>query len=391
MKTKMLITVLLSVIILGSCSPAAMPIPTIMFDSTSTSLPVPTSTVVPTPIGGGSGRIAFSSTKYEIEPNVIRGETSNCMINADGSNLIQLTSDQAIDRDLTLSPDGKKIVFISRQDGNSEIYVKNADGSNPIKITNNQVPIGGQPSWSPDGQKIAFIAYPGNMWAEIYVMNADGSNQTNLTNNKVHDSNPTWSPDGQKIMFLSNLGGYEQIYVMNADGSDQKRLTKNNKASYDIPIWSPDGHKIKYMSIVGISQIYEMNADGSNQARVTNNQMDIGNPIWSPDGQKIAFSSIPKDGIRSDGRILTEQIWVMNADGSNPTQLTKNESYDASLTWLSCDMSPKWSPDGQKIAFSSGLACWAPNHEIYVMNTDGSNLTRLTNNKADDDSPVWLP
>ncbi|MFC1562342.1 TolB family protein, partial [candidate division KSB1 bacterium] len=73
---------------------------------------------------------------------------------------------------------------------------------------------------------------------EIFVMNADGSNQTNLTNNSDYDGNPSWSPDGSKIAFDSDRNGKWEIYIMNSDGTNQTRLT-NNPSENGFPAWSP--------------------------------------------------------------------------------------------------------------------------------------------------------
>ena len=107
-------------------------------------------------------------------------------------------------------------------------------------------------------------------------MNADGSGQTRLTNNEEIDRNPSWSPDGEKIAFNSIRDGNEEIYIMNADGSGQTRLT-NNSASDDIdPTWSPDGEKIAFASSSdGNFGIYIMNsADGSDVTRLTADGFD---------------------------------------------------------------------------------------------------------------------
>ncbi len=115
------------------------------------------------------------------------------------------------------SPEQTKIAFVSDRDGNVEIYVMNADGSEQINLTNNPAS-DWFPSWSPDGKKIVFNSdRDGNY--EFYVMNADGSEQKRLTNNRAYDWSSSCSPDGKKIVFTSVRDWISEIYVMNADGS----------------------------------------------------------------------------------------------------------------------------------------------------------------------------
>ena len=121
------------------------------------------------------------------------------MINADGTNLQNLTNHPAYDWGPAWSPDGTKIAFASDRDGNVEIYVMNADGTNPRNLTNHPADDGellwSRPAWSPDGMKIAFTSMrDGN--AEIYVMAADGTNPRNLTHHPAQDDMPAWSPLG---------------------------------------------------------------------------------------------------------------------------------------------------------------------------------------------------
>ena len=98
------------------------------------------------------------------------------------------------------SPDGTKIAFSSWRDGHSEIYIMNTDGTNQTNITNTQHPED-EPSWSPDGTKIAYYVADRNDLGEIYIMDIDGSNQKNITNtNNFDESDPSWSPDGTKIV-----------------------------------------------------------------------------------------------------------------------------------------------------------------------------------------------
>ena len=250
----------------------------------------------------------------------------------------------------------------------------NADGSGTKKLAD-----GGGPAWSPDGTKIAYST------GQIHVMNTDGSNQTNLTNNPA-DQFPAWSPDSTKIAFCSIRDGDWEIYVINVDGSNQTNLT-NNPAHDDAPAWSPDGTKIAFVSDRnGNKEIYVMNADGSNptdliysfptenspkawSSGVTTIFHSEDYPAWSPDGTKIAFCRPKYSGLWSE-------IYIVNADGTNPTNLTPNtiEYVSRAITTR-----PAWSPDGTKVAFSRFRSGFNEIHvELYIMDADGSNQIRLT-------------
>ena len=275
-----------------------------------------------------------------------------------------------------------RIAFHSNRDGNWNIYVMNADGSDQTRLTDDPA-ADSWPSWSPDGRRIAFISPRDDpdpddddrIW-EIYLMNADGSGQTRLTNDSAWHSLPRWSPDGTRIAFQSRRDENWEIYVMNADGSGRMRLTDTSNAE---PSWSPDGRYIAFTSDRdGNTEIYMMNADGSGQTRLTHNDASDRFPSWSPDGQRIAFYSY---------RDENWEIYVMNADGSGQTRLTDNPARD---------LRPSWSPDGRYISFSSDRDDPDPDDDdritsIYLMNADGSDQTRLTDDSASDHASDWSP
>ncbi len=200
---------------------------------------------------------------------------------------------------------------------------------------------------------------------DLFVMNADGSDQRRLTYAPGHETEPAWSPDGSKIAFMAQEEGDDNwdIFVMDVDGSDLLQLTRHGRNDTS-PTWSPDGRTIAFgSSRENAWQIYLIDVDGTNVRALTDKAVQSSYPSWSPGGMRIAYHATPNAE-------MTRDIQVINVQGGQPQRLTTHTAEE----WL-----PEWSPDGQKIAFwSLRDGSW----EIYLMNTDGSDERKLTEESA---------
>jgi Tol biopolymer transport system component len=290
-------------------------------------------------------------------------------VNSDGSALTSITSHlKVLGDEVKVSPDGRKIAFESpSKDNNWQICVMNSDGSNQIMLTDSGH--NDHSAWSANGSRIAFTSTRGGNLDQIFSMNVDGTNQTRLTDTQEQYSNPIWSPRDDKIAYIASTNNGWQICVMNSDGSSKNRF--NSLGWTDELAWSPDGLKIAFTSKSGgIKQIYVINVDGTHITKLTSTEGGNYLPAWSPSGNRIAFIS--------ESDIGNPQIYIMNSNGSNQTKLTGVSGYR--------NYYPAWSPDGRKIAFT----LWGVYPGIYLINNDGTDSYRLTNNQ-NDMCPIWLP
>lgn len=239
-------------------------------------------------------------------------------IAADGSDIRRLTRLQDFNSAPTWSPDGKQIIYFNNTNGKADITIMDSNGGSPQKLTSGKQQ-NMQPSFSPDGKKIIFNSNRAGGDFEIYVMDADGKNVKRLTDTKVWNGDAVFSPDGTSIAFTSYRDNRRpNIYIMDADGKNVRRLTANGARNWS-PSWTPDGKTIVYATDVDRDfNIYRMDAvDGGNPQALTTDRTDEGRGgvSVSPDGTKIAFSSNRSHNGFND-------LYVMDMDGGNITRLT---------------------------------------------------------------------
>lgn len=233
-------------------------------------------------------------------------------------------------------------------------------------LTPNPTPMGG-----------GLIAFVSPREFNICFIHVNGSNRSCLD---VKGIEPAWSPDGRQLVFHSPRDEHSGLYVMNADGTNIVRLTYNSPIELDRnPAWSPDGKYIAFSSID--DDIYIMNTDGTNIVRFADGICS--SPVWSPDGKYIAFAS-GKDPSSDTSTCHLTGMYLKAIDGSDPTLLLPGSARPEA-----------WSPDGKRLAFISKrdappVEYW-PYVDIYFINIDGTNLTRLTYDGTGGTDLTWSP
>jgi Tol biopolymer transport system component len=311
MGTRRVAVIAASLLLLAACSGTASsdrPQPTVGA-SESPSSAVDTRSPV-TSLSELSGRIVFDNHE------------DVWSVNADGTDLTRLTRSPWPEFDPSWSPDGTRIAFRSEREDDPEIWLMNADGSGQHRLTR-----GLSPAWSPDGSMIAY-ASPGEIpcppgrglrCSGLSIMNADGSGQHRVPHTDGGEY-PSWSPDGERIAFNSNLTGDHVMYIVDIDGSGLVDLSAVGEG-WQVD-WSPDGRSILFTSHRdhpdNYTDIYVMRPDGSGVQRLTSNSAYT--PAWSPDGSHIVVSA--------------PGLLVMRADGSGITSLPAAVGETSLPDWL---------------------------------------------------------
>jgi Tol biopolymer transport system component len=277
---------------------------------------------------------------------------------------------------LSWSPDGKYLAFSGQRSPRepNSIFLLSRESLETRQITSAPAGFLGDstPAFSPDGKVLAFVRGASSRDVEIYVVPATGGEPKRLTFDNRSGRSLAWTADGREILFSLWASATFRLWRVSAAGGTPEQLTFAGEGGSTLAI-SRQGNRLAYSQEFRDTDIWRVGTSGSSGMRsptrlISSTRLDYG-PQYSPDSKRIAFTS---------GRSGSNEIWVCDADGLNPVQLTSFAGPDVG--------SPRWSPDGRQIAFDSVAT---GNRDIFVISAEGGKPRRFTEDSSDEVRPSW--
>lgn len=293
--------------------------------------------------------------------------------------LSRVTTDRQADEiNPVWSHDGSTLFYVQSKSFRSEYDIWEMDlrSRMHVNLTESFSLNAHNPTWSPDGRRMAFFSREGAIYT---IWNMDTAAQfssqdrrfTKLTDGKHMDVFPAWSPDGQKIAFVSDRSGEAAVWTMKSDGGEPVRLTEGGFGDL-TPAWSPDGASLAFTRRV------QMELDQNEKEDYRETLDELTQITHSGQLREKLYQQLDQ-AFDLPGRIRVSHLYVLNVGSGRLQQLSFDEMEDGR---------PVWSPDGSTLAFSSKRN---GNMDLWLINADGTNLRRLTSHPAEDRYPAWSP
>ena len=285
------------------------------------------------------------------------------------------------------APSTAKVVFTSKRDGNAEIYSMNTDGSEQVNLTQHPAE-DYNPTWSPNGKQILFSSDRDGIF-DLYLMEADGTNVRKVFESSKYRWEPAWAPDGKWIAYAQGDPGklIEQfglrfvpyphltLCIATVSGDSVEKLT----AGFN-PSWSPDGREIAF--VVGDLKhtplgIYDLQRR-SQKLLLLKEMPWIFDPAWSPRDDQIAFAKLDGAMFNGQGFLVYNKgtIYTVDSDGTGLHQITEEKNNSAD---------PTWSPHGNELIYRTRVG----SSQLYKSDMDGRNEKQLTH-EGSNSSPDWF-
>ena len=265
-----------------------------------------------------TAKIAFASNRD--------GNWEIYLMNPNGSQQERLTRNNALDHSPVWSPTGEQILFTSDRDGIRDLYVMDADGSRVRRVFRKSARRV-ESTWSPDGERMAFHSETPQWGIQTATIHGEDVEQVALA--ESHGGNPSWSANGNEIAFVKDAGGMHRIFIVKLDSGDIRTFLRKESPRMSTPSWSPKGDKLAFgWSRWGLhngSAIFVANRDGSRLRQISEAVPLAYYSAWSPDGDRIVYV---EEAIERD-----RQIAVVDVETGEKAQLT-HRGWNITPSWF---------------------------------------------------------